>query len=195
MKKVGLLLLILVLMMAVLIACTNADSPPTSIAPESELSAEPPSEVSSEEVASEEESPPPESETVSEYDVVSEEVSSVEDYTPMPIVPLTEEMELRIKESFWRQSSPRNFTVDDVNMRYFNTYSNGVALIIPTPGLRPHGGIWEITIGGYPFTISTWPLLFYILETSEFLEIEDAYEAGMLSREEIRDLSWHSTGR
>jgi len=122
---------------------------------------------------------------------------------PMPIVPLSEEMEIQIKEDFlaWKRSEPNGhyydtLTVEDVHIwDYINTYRNGVVLQIQTNICMDLRGpaitaMVRRNIGGYGFWVdagSIW-LRLYSITTSEFMILEDAYETNLLSRAEIRDI-------
>jgi len=122
----------------------------------------------------------------------------LEGFTPSPVVPLSEEMALRIREAFLARRIPLlsphcdDLVIDDINItRYLNTYSNGVALFISANTDMHHTGLIPEVIGGYDFTITGRNLWIYVFADSTFIRFDIAYENGLISNEELKDLAWH----
>ena len=119
---------------------------------------------------------------------------------------LSVQEERQIKEAFlaWRRSHEKfgyqydEFTIDDVvTFRHINTYQNGVMVAINTEicfylyGPWPTV-VWTEVIGGYEFLFSHEIItrtLFYNPETQEFVTLIVAYERGLLSDVELKDLA------
>jgi len=117
--------------------------------------------------------------------------SNWDEYTPRPIVPLDEDIERRILEAtveYHRQIGRNPDT--DVRAVYFNTYDNGV-MFVNNSFSGP--AISQVkNVGGYSFLFGASQfLLFYSFEDSIVLSLADAYEAGLISRAELRDMAWH----
>jgi len=122
--------------------------------------------------------------------------SNWDEYTPMPIVPLTEDMERRIFESLvvyheWDDETTAIIVDWSIPIEYVNTYGNGIAFVDLSKGcpiMRPN----RFSVSGYDFAIlGGYQLLFYTFESSIILELETTYETGLISREELRDMVWH----
>ena len=121
---------------------------------------------------------------------------------PMPIVPLSEEMEQRIKEDFiiylptvWPDMignmGEAPITIDDIVIsRYINTYENGVVLFITVPShIAYPDNVPIYMVGSYKFVFNSGqPMYFYVINSGEFMHFEVAFDIGLLSIEEVRDL-------
>ncbi|MCL2071123.1 MAG: hypothetical protein FWH07_02685, partial [Oscillospiraceae bacterium] len=111
------------------------------------------------------------------------------------IEPLSEELELQIREDYFRYLTaapyyePSDESVDGVFItRYVNTYKNGVALFIRADGWAYPEHIEYVCIGGYHFAYcGTRQPLFYSFATTEFILFDVAYERGLLTHGELSD--------
>ena len=184
MKKI-ILLLILILIIITLTAC-DGDDPTT---PESEINVEPPSEPISEEVISVyEPSPPPESEV---------DVTSEDEHTLTSLVPLSAEMERRVKEDWvaWRiGENPQiseYLTVEGTEIyRFYGTYNGAIAAMLHSD-IFGYGNVWweetiaEITVG---YSNANFIVVWY---DGAFLQLQSAYDEGVLTKEDIETIAYY----
>jgi len=122
--------------------------------------------------------------------------------SPLPFVPLDEELEQRIREDwliYIESEHPGRFsdlTVDEIKIRHFNVYQNGVALTIGPPifgGAAAAPQSWAI--GDYVLFFPSrggalTGLFFYSTLSSTFMDFVVAYDEGLFARGETRDLAW-----
>jgi len=116
-------------------------------------------------------------------------------FIPAPVEPLSAGMERRIKEDWLAQKDIYNeFTIDDIGIKHYNTYSNGVVLMIGPPFFSSVLTAFETNIlGNYAFHFPHTGgihFFFYSTETSTFMNYTVAYDKGLFLQEDLRDLAW-----
>ena len=131
--------------------------------------------------------------------------STTEAYTPTPLVPLTAEQELKIKEDFLDFNFERllakgenldNYPITNKDIsieEYFGTYQECVVMIMG----NPFGGYFTTVtvneIGGYKFSYPVRKAT-AVYRNGEFVTLEQAYERGWLSYSNLRDIyHYHTT--
>ena len=130
---------------------------------------------------------------------IADNTSSSSQYTPRPKNPekLSADMEKKIKEDYvaWLKKIDKSFTKDvsDITIReYLGTYSNGEAVRIHVDGDYYTCDIQEENIAGYDIWFSGAPL--YIHKNSEFFTLEKAYNEGLITKQDVRDIKWYLNG-
>jgi len=106
-----------------------------------------------------------------------------------PLGRLCPELEMRIKED-WAARSPMS-TPEDVRIdHYFGTYNGKVALMIrDTRGGFPDV-VWEQTVAGIVFRYNSGQQI-HIWYDGEFFSLPQAYEQGLITRKDVRDINIH----
>ncbi len=131
---------------------------------------------------------------------------TTEAYTPAPLVPLTAEQELKIKEDYleYRMNESGNtvwvedyedLTIEHVNLKYyFGTYNNCNAILIDLLVDGYATAIYVENIAGYEFSYSVMRTI-TVYNNGTFVTLNDAYEKGWLSKENIRDIHYFYVNR
>lgn len=127
---------------------------------------------------------------------------TTEAYTPTPLVPLTAEQELKIKQDYleYRRNAVKNtksdgeyddLTIDDVNIEhYFGAYNDCIILLIEFYCDIHMDSETTEYIAGYQFDYN------YIRTTKvyyngQFEDLAKAYEIGKLTNEDMRDIHYY----
>lgn len=126
--------------------------------------------------------------------------TTTEAYTPTPIVPLTAEQELKIKQDYldYRMAQANNsssiynnLTSSDIEIgRYFGTYQECVVFFIYDPGKTYADECIEREIAGFVFDYAQSRST-DVYRDGEFTTLQDAYARGWLSDENIRDIHYY----
>lgn len=127
-------------------------------------------------------------------------------YTPSPLVPLTAEQELKIKQDYLdcrrkeventkNEGEYDNLTVDDVMLdKYFGTYNECSAILIDLNCDILTEGYTSEYVAGYRFdyVCGTTTMVY---RNGEFMAMREAYSKGLLSKKDIQDIHYYHTTR
>lgn len=126
--------------------------------------------------------------------------STTEAYTPTPLVPLTAEQELKIKEDYLEyriaqendsSSIYNNLTSSDIEIKkYFGTYQGCVVFFVYDPGIVYADECIEREIAGFVFDYAQNRST-DVYRDGEFTTLQDAYARGWLSNDNIRDIHYY----
>ncbi len=111
-------------------------------------------------------------------------------YTPSPIIPLSTEKAIKIKQDYIKR-----YNVDDEDEKYFiieeyfGIYNNCIVMLIDCAHTYATME-YEIEIAGYEFV---FPVIreFDVYRNGEFTSLEKAYEKGWVSKEDVRDIHYY----
>ncbi len=129
--------------------------------------------------------------------------STTEAYTPTPLVPLTAEQELKIKEDYleYRKKTVENTgnpdmynnkSLEDIVInKYYGTYGGCVVVSINMNNDIPPADDIEEEIENYKFVFSSRKRGISVYYNGSFTSLSDAYEMGMLSKQNIRDIHFY----
>lgn len=118
-------------------------------------------------------------------------------YTPKPKDPekLSADTEKKIKEDYvawWNKSYEDDFIeVSDVMIiEYYGTYSGGETVMIAVDGYETPCVVEEKNIAGYNIWFPSGGSI-YIHKDVNFYSIEDAYNKGLITKRDVRDIKWY----
>lgn len=116
-------------------------------------------------------------------------------YTPRPKNPpaLSETQKAKIKED-WISNSELQLTADEVKIRYYGTYNGYMALLIiyDYDGEAPDCPE-QYNIEEYTFTRGLGEY-FCLYRNSTFIDLQRAYESGLITEQDVRDIHYYATG-
>lgn len=113
---------------------------------------------------------------------------TTEAYTPTPLVPLTAEQKLKVKQDYLEFYNETELTIDDVYIRdYFGMYNECQVMLLS--GIYPDA-IYEINIAGYDFIFSQLREM-DVYRNGEFTTLSTAYENGWISKDDVRDIHYY----
>ena len=122
----------------------------------------------------------------------SEEVSNVPD--PKDPLMLSAEQENRIKEDWvsswnteWIEKEPK------VWIEYYGTYNGCVALILSDNYNNYPTIVWEENIGEVVFHFSDGNFI-RVWDKGNFIYLSSAYEQGLLTQEDLKDIAYYYNG-
>lgn len=129
---------------------------------------------------------------------------TTEAYIPTPLVPLTTEQELKIKQDYleYRRNEVKNtkndgeydnLIVDDVMLEnYFGTYNDCYVMLIELNCDILLDGYRSEYVAGYRFdyVCGTTTMVY---RNGEFTAMRDAYSEGLLSEKDIKDIHYYHT--
>ena len=132
---------------------------------------------------------------------IADNTSSSSQYTPRPKNPekLSADMEKKIKEDYvaWSKKIDKNSTVgvsDITIIKYLGTYSNGEALFIHEDNGNAYPDMIEQkNIAGYDIWFPSGGS-FFIHKNAEFFTLEKAYNEGLITKQDVRDIKWYLNG-
>ena len=109
-------------------------------------------------------------------------------FTPQPLIPLTEEQEMAVKESFITGGFDYE-TVDDLYIKnYYGTYND--CIVVRVVPVAPHGTTTydnPRTIAGCKFRGTG----IGVSHNGELNSLKEAYEKGLLSFKDIKDIHYY----
>ena len=115
------------------------------------------------------------------------------------LVPLTDEAEQKLREDFAKLVSDHysrlSLTADDISIvYYFGTYDSGeAAVLFPFHHFVTTDDMKHYDIAGYFFDLSSGSYRLMIHTGSEFIEIDKAYEMGILNDNDLMEIHYHNT--
>lgn len=127
--------------------------------------------------------------------ILEENQPETNEYIPKTRIPLNEEQIKEIKSDYIEylkenEAHVKSLTVSDIIIRkHYGPYSGCYALFI-SHSRHYDFVLLDASIGGYDFLFSNnQPLLIY--KNSTFVDLETAYESGMISKDDLKDLAWY----
>lgn len=107
-------------------------------------------------------------------------------FTPQPLVPLTEEQEMQVKESFITDAFIFE-TVDDLYIqKYYGTYND--CIVIRVAPVTAHGTAgYERRIAGCKFTGTN----IFVYRNEELKALKYAYKDGWVSFKDVKDIHYY----
>lgn len=110
-------------------------------------------------------------------------------FTPQPLIPLTEEQEKAVKESFITDAFIFE-TVDDLYIqKYYGTY--GDCVVVRIAPLAPYfvavDDVNSRIVAGCRFTGN----YFFVYRNGELASLKDAYEDGWISFKDVKDIHYY----
>ena len=113
-------------------------------------------------------------------------------------IPLTEEQIEAIKADYVEYLKEEvgeehftSLTVSDIIVgKYYGPYSGNYAIFIKHSEILYHGTVTTKFLAGYKFVFANSQTLI-IYNNSSFIDLETAYETGLISEDDIYNLSWY----
>ena len=113
-------------------------------------------------------------------------------FTPQPLVPLTQEQEMEVKESYIANIRPNSgLTIDQLYIEhYFGTYNDCIVANVSIKDVAmAYGGDLSDWVAGCKFIFPTYYLLIY--RDGEYNSIKGAYKDGWISFKDVKDIHYY----
>ncbi|MCL2108211.1 MAG: hypothetical protein FWH20_02565 [Oscillospiraceae bacterium] len=116
---------------------------------------------------------------------------------PAPLEPLTDEVDLAIRESYVEflggELHGREITAEDLEiLHYFGTYNDYQIVVVYPKGGIATADMQFIHLGGHEIALGSGSFRLMAHKDGEFTPIQDAYEAGYITDENVRFIAFYN---